>query len=433
MIEKPHLKEHLADMLGDSLSMRVSSELDPEDSTAAEAVTLTDLDVSLAFSDKGMTEAYVSHLADKRFQIVLDEQFMDRFSVLIASLLLIDEQTPNDIRELKIDDSWKERAAALKATLERSLKDDGIVRYWDDLTKVDCKRAYDVCLQSMNSRPLRVKIVKMAVFAGISFLGLHEASHAYGGHILYRKNAIKNMERFDGPEAIALRDDLFLFELLADQAALLPLFPMMISHEGEFAGLAAFTGIEDINSGSAAPVVANYCNGFAAGFGIAVMFFLTDALVSVSPEADYHPPALERMMMIFGSCLSKCVRLLGRKEDEAVTDVIGFSYDKGIFNGARRCLAIWDFLALKRKPQGNLESFLGSKLPCVLCNPVAAKIVERFGSLASAAAAIKSRMDVLVIGDHENKMFPTRLAAFSERYAELSLAREQHIKSLEKI
>jgi hypothetical protein len=120
--------------------------------------------------------------------------------------------------------------------VDKYLKGWGVEQYWKLLGTLEPKQIYERFLAALHSaKPLHGVVAKMAAFAACIFIGLHEAVHAYGGHIAYRSAAINSLPSFDDESSAGiLRDALELFEFVADTAALTPLFGLMASHCEEF-------------------------------------------------------------------------------------------------------------------------------------------------------------------------------------------------------
>jgi hypothetical protein len=381
----------------------------------------TDLDVSFRFVTSAGIEACAEYKSDDSYTIAISDRFASKLSTLLACLFLADEDPYDTFEELGASPMPAE-VVEFKTLFINVAREHGVGAIWDVLSSKDCNDAYFAVLARLLHSPLKVRLVDVSAFAALMFFGCHEACHAFGGHLIYRRRRMWDMSRLTGAEFQGLMRDQYLFELTADQAARDPLFFTVGATALSFDNFVrSKQPVEDEKK--SLPYEGIYCAAMAMGFGIATIFLLTDVLVQTSSEEDYHPPALERIILTLGSSLQECVTAF----PPAIPAVLlRMYYERGLFEGGRRALKVWDGIGLFRKPNSTLEAFLKSKTACLLCNVAAPEIIERFGDIANRAEKLYAAMSSFGIEEKSCGQLRPTLRRFSELHDEFAISRRNH-------
>jgi hypothetical protein len=364
---------------------------------------------------------------DAELSVIMDDGFVEMMSLLIATLVLFTHDLDTKLTNGCLPADEIARLSSLQKLFRDKIKSKGVSLFWDSFRPRPelCRDLYETILLGLyEANKLHTKIAKMAVFAAVNFVTLHEAAHACGGHVRYRQHFMKSLTDFQSdPMVEVLREHQCTFELVADAAARECMLMDMLAHEGEFSGVSE---LKTIAEHERQDVFSNvYCTAFSAGFGIAAFFLLTDALFLKSPE-EYHPPSLERMLLLSASIISKCSSYIVERM-KGSAEAITLFYHQGEFQGFKKCLDTWDALNFERRRDSLLEKFFNGHQPCILCNPAAVEILERHKPVQDCLDAIQDRMSQWGINDKLCRPFQTDLNSFRERLTELRRSREEHL------
>jgi hypothetical protein len=383
--------------------------------------SLSDIDIALRFEKTGTPGGCVRWKSDKAFEVIINDDCVRSLNGLILSLLVMPEQLSSEIVDVTFTSA--EPWVPFRKLVSKYLAGEGAAAYWNKLPSFDPAKMLEMIGRGGR---LRAEIAKHAILFATAFLALHEACHGFGGHIAYRKKMLQSSPLLgEGEFYQNLKMDQNCFELLSDIVSLTPLFSLTISHSDVFAPLAQLTRITELPRTLEADVYTGlYCTGFSAGFGIGTVFLLTDVF-SMSAADDYHPAGVERMTLISGNMISKCIRRVDM--EKANTELIRYIYDLGQFHGLQKCLQIWDELGLTRKRDAAFDRFFGSDKPCILCNPASEAIIERYKSATERLRSIQFKMNEWLINNKAHKAFFTSPDYLERRYLELVQLREAQL------
>jgi hypothetical protein len=380
----------------------------------------TDVGIDLKF-ERAATP-HVERITGTRFEIVMSDEFIWYLMALIYSLLVESSELSEEYVDMTFEPSASLEGS--RGMVRECLRGkEGVKRLWE--RPVDAAQEMSAYLYNTlsSASKLRARIAQHALLAACYFLTLHEASHVYGGHLAYRDKIMGSLKRFDDKEILdELREGLCALEILCDFSTLLPLYGVMAAHIHNFKGAAKRRGLSEPDDFSAL-----YCCGFSLGFGVAAVFLLTDAFFLASPE-DYHPKSVERMTLISGESISKCLTILRPADDGSARELIGYFQHLGKFHGIRKCLEVWDSLGLDRRHDPVLDEFLQSDKPCILCNRASEAVINRYKTVGEKLQGIKSRMDEWHIKDViRETLLGNGLNGLVARHSELVQSRAEHI------